>query len=277
MENSRCEGDEAPEGSTMKYSEPGGVVVTGAARGIGRAICEALAEAGYGVIVADIDEEAGARTASEIARSGHRATFCKTDVAERESVAKAVSSCTKQFGHLHAMVNNAGFNRPQHFLETTEDNWHRIMTINGLGVLIGMQEAAKAMIAAGHKGKIVNTASIASRGGDPEWVPYCSSKAAVVSMTQAAAKALAPHGITVNAFAPGVVRTDLWNQLDQDLMAMGIASKPGEAMENFSKNIPLGRTSTPQDVVGTVAFLISPAADYMTGQCLMIDGGMIMQ
>jgi meso-butanediol dehydrogenase/(S,S)-butanediol dehydrogenase/diacetyl reductase len=96
-------------------------------------------------------------------------------------------------------------------------------------------------------------------------------------MTQAAAKALAPDGITVNAFAPGVVRTDLWNQLDQDLMAMGVASKPGEAMENFSKNIPLGRTSTPQDVVGTVAFLISPAADYMTGQCLMIDGGMIMQ
>jgi len=261
----------------MQERELGGVVVTGAARGIGRAICDALASEGYGIVVADIDEEAGVGAVSDITKTGRRAVFSRTDVADRASVASTVRNCTENFGHIHAIVNNAGFNRPQHFLETTEDNWHRIMTINGLGVLIGMQEAAKAMIAKGHRGKIVNTASIASRGGDPEWVPYCSSKAAVVSMTQAAAKALAPHGINVNAFAPGVVQTDLWNQLDKDLMAMGIASKPGEAMENFSRNIPLGRTSTPQDIVGTVSFLISPASDYMTGQCLMIDGGMIMQ
>lgn len=261
----------------MSSDNLGGVIVTGAARGIGRAIAEELSGAGYGVVIADLDEKAGSEAAAEIGKAGGKALFHKVDVSDRASVAAAVKACEAAFGFIHAIVNNAGFNRPQHFLETTEDNWDRIMTINGLGVLIGMQEAAKAMIAAGHKGKIVNTASIASRSGDAEWVPYCASKAAVVSMTQAGAKALAQHGINVNAFAPGVVRTDLWTQLDKDLMEMGISSAPGEAMDNFSKSIPLGRTSTPQDIVGTVAFLISPASDYMTGQCLMIDGGMIMQ
>lgn len=261
----------------MESEDMGGVVVTGAARGIGRAICDELTARGYAVVIADIDEDAGALAATEINANGGRAISCRTDVSDRASVAAAVRSCEEAFGHIHAIVNNAGFNRPQHFLETTEENWNRILTINGLGVLIGMQEAAKAMIAAGRPGKIVNTASIASRSGDPEWVPYCSSKAAVVSMTQAAAKALAQHRINVNAFAPGVVETDLWTQLDKDLMEMGIASRPGEAMQNFSRAIPLGRTSKPQDVVGTVAFLISPDSDYMTGQCLMIDGGMVMQ
>ncbi|MCI5074028.1 glucose 1-dehydrogenase [Oricola sp.] len=261
----------------MNSDNLGGVIVTGAARGIGRAIAGELSSTGYGVVIADLDEKAGSEAVAEIDKAGGKALFHKVDVSDRASLAAAVKACEAAFGFIHAIVNNAGFNRPQHFLETTEENWDRIMTINGLGVLIGMQEAAKAMIAAGHKGKIVNTASIASRGGDAEWVPYCASKAAVVSMTQAGAKALAQHGINVNAFAPGVVQTDLWTQLDKDLMEMGISSVPGEAMDNFSKSIPLGRTSTPQDVVGTVAFLISPASDYMTGQCLMIDGGMIMQ
>lgn len=261
----------------MSSENLGGVIITGSARGIGRAIADHLAQTGYGIVIADLDESAGTRAAAEIQEAGGNALFRHVNVADRKSVAAAVMACEEAFGFIHAIVNNAGFNRPQHFLETTEDNWNKIMTINGLGVLIGMQEAAKAMIAAGHKGKIVNTASIASRSGDAEWVPYCASKAAVVSMTQAGAKALAQHGINVNAFAPGVVQTDLWTQLDKDLMDMGISSRPGEAMQNFSQNIPLGRTSTPQDVVGTVAFLISPASAYMTGQCLMIDGGMIMQ
>lgn len=258
----------------MNRKDLGGVVVTGGARGIGLAIARNLAGAGYGIVIADLDESAGAAAAADI---GGGAIFCKVDVSDRAMVAAAVQSCARAFGHIHAIVNNAGFNRPQHFLETTEENWNQIMKVNGLGVMIGIQEAAKAMIAAGHKGRIVNTASIAGRSGDGQWAPYCASKAAVISLTQAAARALAPHGITVNAFAPGVVETDLWTQLDRDLMALGTASRPGEAMENFARNIPLGRTSTPEDIVGTVAFLISPASAYMTGQCLMIDGGMVMQ
>ena len=261
----------------MDQTALGGVVVTGGARGIGLAIAQDLAATGYGIVIADLDERAGTAAVADIGGKGGRAVFCKVDVSNRAMVAAAVSACERAFGHIHAIVNNAGFNRPQHFLETTEDNWNQIMTVNGLGVMIGIQEAAKAMIAARHKGRIVNTASIAGRSGDGQWAPYCASKAAVISLTQAGARALAPHGITVNAFAPGVVETDLWTQLDHDLIALGAASRPGEAMENFSRNIPLGRTSTPDDIVGTVAFLISPASAYMTGQCLMIDGGMVMQ
>jgi meso-butanediol dehydrogenase/(S,S)-butanediol dehydrogenase/diacetyl reductase len=265
------------KGEIMTSVSLGGVIVTGAARGIGLAIARNLAETGYGVVIADIDDKAGTKAAEDIKAKGGKAIYCNVDVSNRASVATSVAACEKAFGFIFAIVNNAGFNRPQLFLETTEDNWDRIMKVNALGVLIGTQEVAKALIAAGTKGKIVNTASIAGRSGDAEWAPYCASKAAVISLTQAGARALAKNGITVNAFAPGVVETELWEQLDKDLMEMGISSKPGEAMGNFAKNILLGRTSTPEDVVGTVAFLISPASNYMTGQCLMIDGGMIIQ
>jgi meso-butanediol dehydrogenase/(S,S)-butanediol dehydrogenase/diacetyl reductase len=175
------------------------------------------------------------------------------------------------------MVNNAGFNKPEPFLEASETVWHKIMDVNALGVMIGIQEAAKAMIAAGTKGKIINTASIAGRTSYADFAPYCASKFAVVALTHAGARALAGNGITVNAFAPGVVATPLWEQLDKDLMAMGVSSAPGEAMENFSGSILLGRVAKPDDVVGTARFLASPASDYITGQVLMIDGGMILQ
>jgi len=261
----------------MSIQDKGGVVVTGGARGIGLAIAHSCVENGYGVVIADLDAEAGAKAASDIGGPDNRAIFNQTDVADRASVAAAIAACEEAFGFLHGIVNNAGFNRPQSFLETTEANWQNIMTVNGLGVLIGIQEAAKAMIAKGHKGKIVSTASMAGRTGFGDFAPYCASKAAVISLTQAAGRALAEHGITVNAFGPGVVATELWDKLDTDLMEMGVSSAPGEAMENFSAGIPLGRVSTPEDIAGTVDFLLSPASDYMTGQCLMIDGGMIMQ
>ncbi|MEL7130945.1 MAG: glucose 1-dehydrogenase [Pseudomonadota bacterium] len=261
----------------MTSETKGGIVVTGAARGIGFAIAQDCVANGYGVVIADLDADAGQAAAQRINPDQQKALFHQTDVSDRASVASAIAACEAQFGFLHAIVNNAGFNRPQPFLETSEDNWNRIMTVNGLGVMIGIQEAAKAMIARAHKGKIINTASMAGRTGFGDFAPYCASKAAVISLTQAAARSLAEHGISVNAFGPGVVATELWDKLDTDLMEMGVSSKPGEAMETFAEGIPLGRVSTPQDISGTVAFLISPASDYMTGQCLMIDGGMIMQ
>ena len=150
------------------------------------------------------------------------------------------------------------------------------MNVNALGVLMGTQEAAKVMIAQGAGGKIVNTASIAGREGFPSFVPYCVSKFGVVAITQAAARALAEHDITVNAFAPGVVATPLWEQLDLDLMEIGDSEQPGQAMEDFSAGILKGRAAEPVDIAGTARFLASTDSDYMTAQVIMIDGGMVL-
>jgi meso-butanediol dehydrogenase/(S,S)-butanediol dehydrogenase/diacetyl reductase len=262
----------------VSASQSGGAVVTGAASGIGRAIAAGLAADGFSVVIADMDEANGRAAAEDIAAANQgRATFQRVDVTDRSSVRSAVEACERQFGSIKVMVNNAGFNKPEPFLEASEEIWRKIMDVNALGVLIGIQEAAKTMIAAGTKGKIINTASIAGRTGYPDFAPYSASKFAVVALTHAGARALAGNGITVNAFAPGVVATPLWEQLDKDLVAMGASSAPGEAIESFSKSILLGRAAQPTDVVGTVRFLASPASDYMTGQVLLIDGGMILQ
>jgi meso-butanediol dehydrogenase/(S,S)-butanediol dehydrogenase/diacetyl reductase len=255
----------------------GGTIITGSASGIGREIATALAQDGFGIVIADLNETLGKEVVDNIASAGGQAIFRKVDVTDRQSVREAVGACRKTFGSVRVMINNAGFNKPEPFLQATEETWHKIMDVNGLGVMIGMQEAAKVMIADNTKGKIINTASIAGRTGYPDWAPYCASKFAVVSLTHAGARDLAKHGITVNAFAPGVVATPLWNQLDKDLMALGLSSAPGEAMHSFSKSILLGRVAQPTDIVGTVRFLASPASDYMTGQVLLIDGGMILQ
>ena len=261
----------------MGTASSGGAIVTGAASGIGRDIAETLAKDGFCIVVADRNEKLGKEVADGINSEGGKAIFQKTDVTSRASLSACVEASRKAFGSVKLMINNAGFNKPEPFLEASEEMWHKIMDVNGLGVMMGMQEAAKAMIADKTKGKIINTASIAGRTGYPDWAPYCASKFAVVSLTHAGARALAAHGITVNAVAPGVVATPLWNQLDKDLMALGLSSAPGEAMENFSKSILLGRPAQPSDVTGTVRFLASPASDYMTGQVLLIDGGMILQ
>jgi meso-butanediol dehydrogenase / (S,S)-butanediol dehydrogenase / diacetyl reductase len=195
----------------MSSNQSDGVVVTGAASGIGRAIAEGLAADGFSVVVADLDEENGRAAAKEIAAANqNRAIFRRVDVTDRTSVSAAIDSCTRQFGSIKVMVNNAGFNKPEPFLEASDATWHKVMDVNALGVLIGIQEAAKAMIAAGTKGKIINTASIAGRTGYADFAPYCASKFAVVALTHAGARALAGKGITVNAFAPGVVATPLW-------------------------------------------------------------------
>jgi meso-butanediol dehydrogenase / (S,S)-butanediol dehydrogenase / diacetyl reductase len=252
------------------------VVITGAAQGIGLGIAERLAGEGAHVCVADLNADGAEQAAAAIREAGGSAVAAAGNVASRADVRRMVDTCVERFGGLDVMFNNAGFNKPEPFLEITEDVWRQIMDVNALGVLLGCQEAAKTMIAQGSGGKIVNTASIAGRQGFPSFVPYCVSKFAVVAITQGAARALAAHDITVNAFAPGVVATPLWDKLDQDLMDIGDSERPGQAMEEFSAGILRGRAAEPADIAGTARFLASTDSDYMTGQVVMIDGGMVL-
>jgi meso-butanediol dehydrogenase/(S,S)-butanediol dehydrogenase/diacetyl reductase len=252
------------------------VAITGGAQGIGRGIALRLASEGARVMVADLNLPGAQAVASEIQASGGVGAAAHVDVTKRSTLDGLVHATADQFGSLDVMFNNAGVNQPQHFLDITEDVYAKVMDVNALGALLGTQEAARQMIAQGGGGKIINTCSIASRESYPSFVPYCMAKAAVVAVIQGAAKALAPHGIRVNGFAPGVVETPLWEQLDRDLVAIGDAAKPGEAIRDFSSGILVGRAAKPEDVAGTAAFLASADADYMTGQIIMIDGGMVL-
>jgi meso-butanediol dehydrogenase/(S,S)-butanediol dehydrogenase/diacetyl reductase len=251
-------------------------IVTGAGRGIGKAIGMRLAKDGASVVFADINATEVEATAEEARKSGFKSLGVPVDVGDRKGVREMVSRTVAEYGRLDVIFNNAGINKIQPFMDTTEENWNRIMRVNGLGVLICTQEAAKQMIEQGGGGKIVNTASIAGRQGYPNIAPYCASKSAVIALTQSAARELAKHKITVNAFAPGVVDTPLWEQIDREHIEIGETTQPGEAMRNFAAGILLGRVSTPNDITGLAYFLASPDSDYITGQTIIVDGGMVL-
>lgn len=249
------------------------VVITGAASGIGRAIAEGFATEGASVVVADVNLEGAREVAEGIRDTGSTADAIKVDVTKRESVAAGLNHAWSTIGPVDVYLNNAGMNRPMKFLDITEDNFSLLLSVNTLSVLIGTQEFAKRAIRDGRGGKVVNTASIAGRSGFPSFAPYSAAKAAVISLTQAAARALAPEGITVNAFAPGVVATPLWKQLDKDLAAIG---EGDSGFETMADGILLGRPAQPTDIVPTALFLASSDSDYITGQVIPIEGGMIL-
>jgi meso-butanediol dehydrogenase/(S,S)-butanediol dehydrogenase/diacetyl reductase len=252
------------------------ILVTGAGSGMGRAISIALAAEGAQLTLLDRDGAAAESARGEIAGAGGSAIAVAGDVTERAQVAAAVQASVTAFGGLDVLFAIAGMITPMHFLDTTEENWRRTLDVNGLGSLICQQEAAKQMIAQGTGGKLILTSSIAGRQGYPNFASYCASKFAVTALVQAAARALAADGITCNAFAPGVVDTPLWRKLDLDIMELGDTSSPGQAFEEFSGGILVGRAGEPKDVVGTALYLASHDSDYMTGQIVMIDGGMVL-
>jgi meso-butanediol dehydrogenase/(S,S)-butanediol dehydrogenase/diacetyl reductase len=248
-------------------------VVTGAGGGIGAEICKRLVSEGARVCAADIDESAVAAVAERI--GGESAVSTRCDVTDRDSVKAAIDRAVEKFGRLDVMYNNAGISQVKRLIDIEEAEWNRLMAVNGLGVLIGMQEAARRMIAQGGGGKIVNTASIAGKEGFPLFAHYCATKFAVVALTQAGARAWAGEGIRVNAFSPGVVGTQLWEQLDREFLELGETERAGQALEEFSEGILLGRVSEPEDVAGLAVFLGSDEADYITGQTVQVDGGMV--
>lgn len=249
------------------------IIVTGAASGIGAAIARGMASEGANVVIADLDLLAGQQVAADIEAQGGAAVAVHADVTDRSAVRAAIDLAVARFGRLDVFFNNAGMNSPMRFLDITEKNFETVMNVNALGVLIGIQEAAKQFIAQGGTGKLVNTASIAGRTGFPNFAPYSAAKAAVISLTQAGARALAADGITVNAFAPGVVDTPLWTKLDAELSEMG-AGDSGYA--SMAGDILLGRPAVPDDIVPTAVFLAASDSDYITGQVIPIEGGMIL-
>ncbi len=257
------------------------VLITGAARGMGAAVAEHYAEQGARVCVGDLNLDGCNQVVERIRAKDGEAIAVSLDVTKRDQMRNAVQATVDAFGSINVMLNNAGINTPMMFLDVTEDNWHKIMNVNALGCLIGMQEAAKQMIKQGRPDKpdkIINVGSILSRQAFDDVIPYSCSKHAVLAMINGGAKALVEHNITVNGYAPGVVRTELWEQLDKDLVAIGKFENHGQSMDQLAENmILMKRYSYPEDVIGTAAFLASHESDYMTGQLLMIDGGMVIQ
>ncbi len=251
-------------------------VVTGGAQGIGEEIAARLVAEGAKVAIADLNGDKAKAVAERLSRDSDEAIGIAVDVSERVQVRAAIAATVAKFGRIDIFFNNAGFNKPLPFMEVDEANFTSIMRVNAWGVLVCTQEAAWQMMVQGQGGKIVNTASVAGRQGYAEFAPYCASKASVISLTQAAAREFAKHKITVNAFAPGVVVTPLWDGLEQDMIDKGVIKLKGEFIESFSSSILLGFPSKPRDIVGVCAFLASPDSDYVTGQVIMADGGMVL-
>jgi meso-butanediol dehydrogenase/(S,S)-butanediol dehydrogenase/diacetyl reductase len=190
------------------------VVVTGGGGGIGAAACRAIAAEGGKLLVADLDEDAAQAVADSIVDEGGIAEATRVDVTERDQVRAMIRKAVDSFGELNVIFNNAGMNRPRGFMDVDEENFQQIVRVNTWGVIVCTQEAAKRMIAQGSGGKIVNTGSIAARQGFWDFTPYCVAKFGVLAVTQASARGLIEHGITVNAFAPGVVDTPMWVESD---------------------------------------------------------------
>ena len=252
------------------------MIVTGGAGGIGAAACRAIAAEGGKVVVADLDAAAAALVADGIAADGGAAISVGVDVTDRSEVHAMVKAAVDTFGELNVIFNNAGMNRPRGFMEIDESNFEQIVRVNAWGVIVCTQEAARQMIAQGSGGKVINTGSIASRQGYWDFVPYCVAKFGVLAITQATARGLIEHGITVNAFAPGVVDTPMWLGLNEDIRA--IHGQPAEAdpMSEFATGTLVGRPAAPDELTPFLVYLASPESDYMTGQMYMVDGGQVL-
>ena len=247
-------------------------IVTGAASGMGRAIALRYAREGARVVVADLNQSAGQQVVDEIIAASGSAVAVAVDVRDPRQARSMTDAAVRHFGGLDILVNNAGVGKIIPFLETTDRDWDFMFDVNCKGLLWCSQAAARVMIARGRGGKIINLASQAGRRGEALVLAYCASKACVISMTQSMALALAEHKINVNAIAPGIVDTPFWVEVDKQfahLMNLPI----GEPKRRAVATIPLGRIEQPEDVAGVAVFLASSDADYITQQCLNVDGG----
>lgn len=252
------------------------VVVTGAARGIGRAIALRLAADGANVAVVDLNAAGADAVAEEVRVAGRKAVSLGTDVTDRDAVFAMISTAAAELGSVDVCVSNAGVAQVKPLLDVTEQDLQQLFRVNVFGVLYCLQAAAEQMRLQGTGGKIINAASIAGHSGFDMLGAYSATKFGVIGMTQAAAKELAADRITVNAYCPGIVDTDMWEFIDERMGGyLGLAK--GEAKRRYGEQIALGRLQQPEDVASFVSYLAGPDADYMTGQSGVIDGGVLMR
>jgi len=250
-------------------------IVTGAGRGIGRAIALELASMGAAVVVADVNPELAERTAQEVMSRGRRGLALRTDVSQRADRDAMVRRTMETFGRIDVLVNNAGIFRRAPPLEIAEEQWDAVLDVNAKAVLFCSQAVLPHMLAAG-RGLIINVASQSGKIGSPTALVYCASKAAVISMTKSLALAFASQGIRVNCVCPGSVDTDMWADLDHQVGVVELGLPPGEYRRRRATEIPLGRLAQPEDVAHVVGVLASSKASYMTGQAINVTGGLIM-
>lgn len=244
-------------------------IVTGGASGIGRAICERFARDGARVAVADLDSAACTRIATDI---GDGAFGVRLDVTQQESIDAMVETVEATAGGIDVLVNSAGVYEMQPLLEMTRERTARVFAVNVEGLLFTLQAVARRMIAQGRGGRIINFSSQAGRRGEALSVAYCATKAAVISITQSVALDLIKHGIAVNAIAPGVVDTPMWDVVDAKFVQYeGLA--PGEKKRQVAAAVPFGRFGKPEEQAAMAAFLASDDATYVVAQCFNVDGG----
>ena len=253
------------------------ILITGAARGIGAASARRLASQGARLVLADLDGDAVGKLAGELG-----GVAVPADVTRADDIARMVDAPYRRWGRLDVLFNNAGVIRVQPMLDVTEAEWDRVLDVNLRAVFFVLQAVARRMKTqppmpgSELRGKLIQTASIAGyRGGNHLMTPYSASKAGVISLTRSAAQVLAGDRITSNCVCPGAVDTAMWEQIDHEMGALYNLG-PREAWKKRIAGIPLGRPETADDVAGVVAFLAGPDSDYMTGQAIKVDGGMVM-
>ena len=262
-------------GGAMSNQQARVAWVTGAGRGIGRAISLRLGADGFTVAINDVDAETLDAVQQSIHSDGGRALPVPGDISDEDAVRGIVTYIVGELGSLDVLVANAGVIHIGSFLETTLEDFDRILNVNVRGVFVCGREAGRQMIAQGG-GKIINASSIGGRRGGSDQLAYSASKFAVIGMTQCMAKELAPYGITVNAYCPGIVDTRMWDHIDT-VRSEAMGRKKGAAREAMVNTIPLGRQEQPEDVANLVSFLASADSDYITGQAINVCGGIHMQ
>lgn len=256
----------------MKRLDGKSALITGAAQGIGRGFAEAYLREGAQVAIADINLEAAQATADAL---GEGAYAIRLDVVRQDSIDAAIAAVVYKAGKLDILINNAALFDAAETVDITRESYDRLYAVNVAGTLFTMQAAARQMMAQGHGGKIINMASQAGRRGEALVAVYCSTKAAVISLTQSAGLNLIKHGINVNAIAPGVVDGAHWQHVDA-MFAKLEGKAPGQKKAEVAAGVPAGRFATPEDLTGMAVFLASSDADYILSQCYNVDGGQWM-